>query len=141
MCAIVLDEIWKMLAIPACAKQIFKMIKIVRGYGTCAITATQDIEDCTKNEYGRALITNSAIKIYLRVTNEEIRQLGESIDLSEDNKILIQKLPRGFGFVCYNTERILVNFQSSMLEQELYTTDINKKRELRQMRMAKQTIQ
>lgn len=135
MCAIFLDEIWKMLAIPACAKQIQKMIKILRGYATCLVAATQDIEDCTKNEWGRALITNSAIKVFLRVTKEEIRFLGDSIDLSPENKNLITKLPKGMGFVCFNSERILVNFKSSLLEEELYTTDINKKKEIRQHRL------
>lgn len=138
MCAIILDEIWKMLAIPECAKQIQKLIKILRGYATCLIAATQDIEDCTRNEWGRSLITNSAIKIFLRVTKEEIKLLGDSIDLSPENISLIQQLPKGMGFVCFNSERVLVNFKSSLLEEEIYTTDINKKREIRQRRLMQQ---
>lgn len=134
MCAIILDEIWKMLVIEACAKQIFKMIKILRAYGTCAITATQDIEDCTTSEWGRAIISNSAIKIFLKVTKDEIRALGDAIDLSPENKTIIQKVPTGVGFICFNTERILVNFQASLWEEEIYTTDINKKREIRNRR-------
>lgn len=141
MCAIFLDEIWKMLAIPACAKQIYKMIKILRGYGTCLVAATQDIEDCMKNEWGRTIMTNSAIKIFLRVTKEEIKFLGDSIDLSPENKNLIQQLPQGTGFVCFNSERILVNFKSSLLEGELYTTDINKKREIRERRLMQKRMQ
>lgn len=141
MCAIFLDEIWKMLALPACAKQIYKMIKILRGYGTCLVAATQDIEDCMKNEWGRTIMTNSAIKIFLRVTKEEIKFLGDSIDLSPENKNLIQQLPQGTGFVCFNSERILVNFKSSLLEGELYTTDINKKREIRERRLMQKRMQ
>lgn len=136
-CAIALDEIWKMLVIPSCAKMIFKSLKILRGYGACAITATQDIEDCSRNEYGRSILTLSAIKIYLKVTSDEIKALKDAMVLSETNKELIQTAPRGYGFVCSNTEQIFVKFISSSLEEELYTTDIKRKNELRALREKK----
>lgn len=133
-CAIALDEIWKMLVIPSCAKMIFKSLKILRGYGACAITATQDIEDCSRNEYGRSILTLSAIKIYLKVSADEIKALQDAMVLSESNKELIQTAPRGYGFVCSDTEQIFVNFMSSALEEEIYTTDIKRKNELRALR-------
>lgn len=134
-CAIALDEVWKMLIIEACAKHIFKMIKILRAYKTCIISATQDIEDCMANTFGRALLTLSAIKIFLKVNRDEIKALGESMDLSPQNKELIQTIPVGCGFVCFNTDRILVDFSASLLECELYETDKNKKAEIRQKRL------
>lgn len=133
-CAIALDEVWKMLVIPSCAKMIFKSLKILRGYGACAITATQDIEDCSQNEYGRSILTLSAIKIYLKVSLSEIKALQEAMVLSEENKELIQAAPRGYGFVCSDTDQIFVRFIPSALEEEVYTTDINRKRELRALR-------
>lgn len=133
-CAIALDEVWKMLVIPSCAKMIFKSLKILRGYGACAITATQDIEDCSKSEYGRSILTLSAIKIYLKVSLSEIKALQEAMVLSEENKELIQVAPRGYGFVCSDTEQVFVRFISSALEEEIYTTDIKRKRELKAIR-------
>ena len=133
-CAIALDEVWKMLIIPSCAKMIFKSLKILRGYGACAITATQDIEDCSRNEYGRSILTLSAIKIYLKVSLSEIKALQDAMVLSEENKELIQVAPRGYGFVCSDTEQVFVKFISSALEEEIYTTDIKRKIELRALR-------
>lgn len=133
-CAIALDEIWKMLAIEECAKQIFKMIKILRAYGSCAITATQDIEDCYNNQYGRAILSNSAIKIYLRLEPEEMAVVEKCVSFSEQNKEEIISAPKGTGFVCFGSERIKVKFEASPLEVELYTTDINVKRQLRSQR-------
>ncbi len=133
-CAIALDEVWKMLVIPSCAKMIFKSLKILRGYGACAITATQDIEDCSKSEYGRSILTLSAIKIYLKVSLSEIKALQEAMVLSEENKELIQVAPRGYGFVCSDTEQVFVRFISSALEEEIYTTDIKRKIELKAVR-------
>lgn len=134
-CTIALDEVWKFLTIPACAQHIYKMIKILRAYNTCVISATQDIEDCANNPYGKALLTLSAIKIFLKVNQDEIAALGDSMDLSPENKELIQSIPVGYGFVCFNTDRVLVNFSASLWEQELYNTDPVKKAEIRQQRL------
>ena len=129
-CAIALDEVWKLLAIPQCAKQIFKMIKILRSYQSCAITATQDIEDCFNNEYGRAILTNSSIKIFLKVTKEEMEVLERSVSFSPENRSNLLNAQQGIGFITFNTERVFVNFQSSELEEELYTTKPERKKEL-----------
>lgn len=128
-CSIALDEVWKMLQIPDCAKQIFKMIKILRGYGACAITATQDIEDCASNEYGRSLISLSAIHIYLKMNAAELKALGGTVKLSPENQTYIQQIHTGTGFVCANTDVQMVQFIASEWEGLLYETDTKKKRE------------
>lgn len=130
-CAIALDEIWKMLSIPACAKQIFKMIKILRAYSAAAIVATQDIEDCMNNEHGRTIMTNSATKIFLKCTKEELAAFSDSVQLSAQNREQLTTMPRGIGFITFNSERVLVSFRASSYEEELYTTDINVKKRLK----------
>lgn len=127
-CVLALDEVWKLLAIPACAKQIFKMIKILRAYSTSVITATQDIEDCLNNEYGRSILTLSAMKIFLRVNQEELNALEKSLPLSTSEKELLLKLPIGYGFVSFNADRILVHFEASDMEFDLYDTSHSKKK-------------
>lgn len=136
-CCIVLDETWKFLMIPECAKYIFKMIKILRAYKTCMITATQDIEDCMRFEYGRVLLTLSATKIYLRMDKNEIAALSTSVTFSEKNIRTIQKLPSGYGFYCVNDDRVLVKFDLSDLELELYEPDKKKKAEIRARRLGR----
>lgn len=135
-CAIFLDEAWILLQIIECAKKIFEMIKILRGYATCVVCATQDIEDCMNHEYGRSILTLSAIKIYLKVNDQEIETLGSCMVLSPENKALIQKAPQGYGFVCANADHTFVHFESSDLEHLLYTTDINEKKRLKKEREA-----
>ncbi len=127
-CAVILDEVWKLLVIDECAKQVFKMIKILRGYGSCAVTGTQDIEDCLRSEYGRAILTNSAIKIFLKMTNEELEYVTRSVTLSEQNKLDIVGADKGIGFITYGTERIKVNFIASKSEFDLYNTDVTKRK-------------
>lgn len=133
-CAIALDEVWKLMAIPKCASQIYKMIKILRSYKSCAIAATQDIEDCLKNDYGEALLTNSAIKIFLKVNLTEMEALEKAVTFSPENKSRLLDAGRGVGFITFNTERVFVNFLSSELEEELYTTKAERKKELNEKR-------
>ena len=130
-CSIVLDEVWKLLKIPACASQVFKMVKILRAYRSAAITATQDIEDCLTNEFGRAILTNSAIKIFLKVTKDEFEVLEKSVKFSEANKNEILNAPRGRGFITFNTERLFIDFRASLYEEFLYTTDAKRRKELK----------
>lgn len=134
--ALILDEIWKMLIIPSCAKQIFKMIKIIRAYNACAVCATQDIEDCANNEYGRSILTLSAIKIFLRAEKEEVDKLSNSVELSQSNKHEIINMLIGQGFFCYKTERIKINFTASLLEEQLYDPTPSVKKRKREQRIS-----
>ena len=132
--AIIMDEVWKMLIIRSCAKQIFKMIKILRAYNCIVMTATQDIEDCANNEFGRSIITLSATKILLKAEDKEVVRLRESISLSDENCRDLPNMGVGQGIVCFNKERLYVRFTASLLEQELYTPDKTKKDRIRRER-------
>lgn len=136
-CCIALDEVWKLLKIDACAEQVFKMIKILRSYASACITATQDISDYLKNEYGRAIMTNSAIKIILKVEPAEYDLIESNLSILSGNKEALVNAQQGTGFVTYKTEKLFIEFKSSELEEELYTTDINVKRRLREKRLQK----
>ncbi len=126
-CAIALDEVWKLMTIQACAEQVFEMIKILRGYGSCVITATQDIEDCLNSPNGKAILTNSSIKLFLRLLPNELDTVETAVSFSETNKYDILNFPRGYGYFCYGTEKLVVHFMASDMEVELYSTDVEEK--------------
>ena len=129
---IFLDEAWKMMHDDDCAKQVQKMIKIVRGYGGGVCIATQDIEDFVnqKNGYGRAIITNTEIQLFLKMKEMEIKTIADIINLNSEDMMKIRKFKRGYGMMYSNGDKILLNLKASPKEIELYTTDINKKQEL-----------
>lgn len=128
-CAIILDEIWKLLAVKSCAAQIFKAIKICRGYSTSCISATQDIEDCTRNEYGRAIISLSKTHVYLQCNQSEVDELAKAVTFTESDKETLQTMSTGEGYICFGTERVHVKFLSSLLEEALYNPKADVKRE------------
>lgn len=139
-CAIFLDEVWKLLTLPTCAEQVFECIKIVRAYRCSVASATQDIADCSGNKYGRAILTESATKIFLKSSLDEVKLLAQSVNLSDENMFEIQGMKRGQGFISFNTERVKVNFKSSDWEEELYTPAADDKARIRQRRMLKQGL-
>lgn len=127
-CAMILDEVWKLLLVPYCAKLVFKAIKINRSYNCSCISATQDIEDCTHNEFGRSIITISAIKAFLKCSKPETEQLNSAVSLSEEDCITLISMNKGQGYICFNREKVHVQFISSLLEEALYNTNPSKKR-------------
>lgn len=130
-----LDEMWQIFKIPSCASQIFKAIKILRGYGGSVVSATQEIRDCLSNEYGRSILSLSAIKIFLKMTETELNDVTSVVHMSEENKKLLLTMPKGYGFIISNNESVLVKFDASELEEELYTTDVKVKRRLYERRL------
>lgn len=130
-CALALDEVWKMLANKDCASQVEEMVRILRGYATSVITATQDIDECLSSTSGKVILLNSAIKIYLKVTKDEIKVLTEnSVDFSDENKAKLINAKRGYGYICFDSEKIFTNFRASQNEVYLYTTDVEVKKQL-----------
>lgn len=128
-CLFILDEAWKMLVDPQCGKNIFKMIKILRAYNASVITATQDINDCLNNQYGEALLTNSAIKIFMKMEEQGVKAISKAVTLTEENKTVLQTMGSGKGYIFANNDRVLVDFAISTMEAAIYETKPHKKRE------------
>ena len=136
---IFLDEAWKMMHNDECAKQVQKMIKLVRGYGGGVCIATQDIEDFVnqKGGFGRAIITNTEIQFFLKMKELEIKTIADIINLNSEDMMNIRKFKRGYGMMYSNGDKILINLKASEKEIALYTTDINKKIELHKKKKKK----
>ena len=96
---IILDEVWKMMISEQCAKQVYTMTKLIRGYHGCVIIATQEIGDMlrAKGDYGKTVIMNTSIKMLLKVEEKEIDALNGVITLTKEEK----KEAIKFNHQCY----------------------------------------
>lgn len=128
--AIIFDEVWKALINELSAKQIQQMIKLVRGYGASAILATQDIEDFTSTKFGKAVISNTQIKFFLKMEEAEIREIEKSITLEEEDKERIMGFQRGHGLLVANNDKTEIHIIPSRKELVAFTTDTNILREI-----------
>ena len=128
--AIILDEVWKVLANKSSAEQIQQMIKLVRGYGASAMLATQDIQDFANTTFGSSVISNTQIKFFLKLEEAEIKQIEKYLTLTEDDKTSIMSFERGHGLLIANNDKTNIQIISSQKELEAFTTDTNVLRQI-----------
>lgn len=133
--AIAIDETWLLIknSLKA-AKFVLEIFKIIRGYGGIAIAASQDINDFfmkDNGEYGKAIISNSKIKIILQLEPDEADTVQEILNLSNRERKDIESFERGNMLVVSNANTFSLEFIASEIEEKLITTDAKKLEELK----------
>ena len=80
---LVCDEAWIMLRHKESAEFMFWLVKRARKYWVWITTISQDIEDFVKSEYGKPIISNSALQILLKQSTTSIKSLNSLLWLSD----------------------------------------------------------
>ena len=123
---IVLDEVWKMMVIPDSAKQVSRMVKLVRSYGGSVISATQQMGDFEKaGEMGMDVLNNAEINLYLAMKPQDIESTTRLMNLKPDTVKEIEKLKKTYGLLVTRTEKIKIHIEATDMELETMSTDIN----------------
>lgn len=127
---VVMDEVWKLVCVnETVAKYVLEIFKTIRGYGGGAICATQDLEDFATlgdGKYGKRILSNSCIKIIMKVEDENAKDIRRLFTLDNEDFQKIKKLERGHGMLIANHNNITIDVQASVKEEMLITTDANK---------------
>lgn len=127
--AVIIDEGWQLIGASTdsrAADFVYRIFKIIRGYGGSAIFATQDISDLfafQDGKYGKAIISNSKTKIILGLEPQEAKAMQEVLQLTKNEVRSITNFNRGEGLICANNNKVPVFIRASRLEDELITTD------------------
>lgn len=127
--AILIDEGWQLIGASSdvrAADFVYRIFKIIRGYGGSAIFATQDISDLfafQDGKYGKAIISNSKTKIILGLEQQEAKAVQDVLQLTKNEVRSITNFNRGEGLICANNNKVPVFIRASELEDELITTD------------------
>ena len=129
---VVVDETWKAMAVEAAGSQIYKMAKLLRGYGAGLLSATQEVGDLlhAKGGHGKALINNAHNKILLQAGDEDAEELGKLLKLSDEEIDRLQCFEQGEGFLFSNKEKSYINIYSTKKDEEDFTTNPIKLREI-----------
>ena len=126
LCAMIMDEVWKMMINLYSAEFVMEIYKIIRGYGGIAISATQDISDFLSYEdgkYGKKIITNSKIKFLLGAEKAELEALTSCIDITEEEVVQLSKYDRGQALMVANGEKVPIYIKGTEEETAIFTTD------------------
>lgn len=125
--AVFMDEVWKMMGNEAAAKQVQRMVKLIRGYAGCVILATQDIHDFLGNDkgFGVAVLNNTELKLFLNLKDDECKRVAALIDLDQETQKRIRGFQRGQGMLISNGDKVFVDIKASNHEVLTFTTDAN----------------
>ena len=123
--AIYLDEIWSLIGVTSnkeVASFIYKIFKTIRKYGGSGVAITQDISDLFSLEngiYGKSILSNSSIKSFFLLEEDNIKILAENVNLSEKEKIEIKSLKRGESLMFIGDSHILAKIECSEKEKKI----------------------
>lgn len=145
--AVFIDEGWQLIGASSdsrAADFVYRIFKTIRGYAGSAIFATQDISDLfafQDGKYGKAIISNSKIKMVLGLEQQEAKAVRDVLQLTKNETRSIVNFNRGEALLCANNNKMAVLVRASTLEEELITTDPNQLRVLIERRKAEQEIE
>lgn len=83
---LVIDEAHKLLVEPEVAVFYRELVKQARKRNVGVVSITQDVEDFLKNEYGKAIITNSETKILLKQSYATLSDIGTIYPMTDEEK-------------------------------------------------------
>lgn len=118
-----IDEAWMLLDNRSVEVQDFitELFKVIRGYGGSAVCATQDINDFTKTDCGRAVLAACPTKLILRMEEQQIDMLRQVLNITNNDLDLFRSTKRGNGVLFVNSNKIAISIEASDAEIGLIT--------------------
>ncbi len=120
---LVIDEGWWLMQHEDSAKFIFALVKRARKYYLGVTTITQDVNDFLHSEYGRAIVTNSALQMLMKQSPAAIDTVQETFLLTEGEKYLLLESAVGEGIFFAGNKHAAIRVVASYAEDQLITTD------------------
>jgi len=119
---LVVDEAWHMMRYPDSAQFLWSIVKRARKYYLGLTTITQDVEDFLAQDIGKAIVTNSALRVLFKQSPAAIDRIGEVFYLSQGEKQLLLAANVGEGIFFAGNSHAPINVVSSPEEHKLITT-------------------
>lgn len=120
---LVIDEAWWLMQHEDSAKFIFALVKRCRKYYLGVTTITQDVNDFLNSQYGRAIVTNSAMQLLLKQSPAAIEGVVKTFMLTEGEKYLLLECGLGEGIFFAGLKRAAIKVVASYSEDQLITSD------------------
>lgn len=119
---LVVDEAWHMMRYDDTAQFLWSIVKRARKYYTGLTTITQDVEDFLSRDIGKAVVTNSALKMLLKQSPAAIDRVAETFYLSQGEKQLLLAANVGEGILFAGPHHAPIRVVASDEEHKLVTT-------------------
>lgn len=120
---LILDEAWYMMKYEDSASFVYSIAKRSRKYYLGLTTATQDVEDFLKTDYGKAVLTNSSLQILLKQGTAEVDLIANTFYLSEGEKALLLSADIGEGLFFAGQNHVAMKVVGAPFEHDLITSN------------------
>ena len=119
---LVVDEAWYLMRYEDSAKILQGFVKRARKYYFGVSIVSQNVDDFLGSPYGKAIITNSALKLLLKQSSAAINQIAEVFYLSQGEKQLLLSAGVGEGIFFAGMNHVAIKIIASADEHALATS-------------------
>lgn len=119
---LIVDEAWHMMRYEDSAQFLWSIVKRARKYYLGITTITQDIEDFLSHDIGKAVVTNSAMRLLLKQSPAAIDRIAETFYLSQGEKQLLLAAGVGEGILFAGPHHAPIRVVASDEEYKFVTT-------------------
>lgn len=118
----VVDEAWWLTQTEDGASFLYGIVKRGRKYWLGVTTITQDINDFMKSDYGKPIITNSALRLLMKQSTATADTVKKTFNLSDWEKELLIGASVGEGIFFAGEKHVAVRVMASYSEDQFVTT-------------------
>lgn len=120
---LVIDEGWMLLEHEETARFIASLYRRGRKYGLGTSIITQQANDFLSNKYGRAIASQSSLRILMRQDTTTIEQVTREFRLSDYEKSYLLTSDRGDALIIADQQHVSLHVTASEEEHPLITTN------------------
>lgn len=120
---LVIDEGWMLLQHEESARFVAGLVRRARKYYLGVSIISQQANDFLHNEYGRAIASQSALRILMKQDTTTIKNVVSEFGLSEYEESYLLSCGRGDAIIIADQNHVAVNIVASDKEHPLITTN------------------
>ncbi len=120
---LVIDEGWILLQEPESARFISGLVRRARKYYLGVTIISQQANDFLNQDYGKAIASQSSLRILMRQDTTTIKKVAEEFHLSAYEQHYLLTCDRGEALIIADQNHVAVKIVASEQEHPLLTTD------------------
>lgn len=119
---LIVDEAWYLMRHEDSAKILQGFVKRARKYYLGVTIISQNVDDFLGSPYGKAILTNSALKMLFKQSTAAIKDVVDTFFLSQGEKMLLLSANVGEGIFFAGQNHVALKVVASQDEHALATT-------------------
>jgi len=120
---LVIDEGWLLLEHEESARFVAGLVRRARKYYLAVSIISQQANDFLKSDYGRAIASQSSLRILMRQDTTTIKNVASEFNLSEYEESYLLTCGRGDALIMADQNHVAVRVVASEKEHPLITTN------------------